>query len=311
MIDSVAPDVGLVKNKMLFSLTTDQYLDDAGAASVSRMKVASVPSNGDTFLVAWDEYNVAILCTMVTTAEAAEDTTGTKIRDDQTTVASVAAAIATKLAGNALIDSLVTVAAVEDGGERFVQFTATQVGRKYDMVLEDLDAWHEWSQVTAGGDKVYDGQFYLVTKIFVKNDAGDFEYLTDVLTKPGLNQQAVVDIASKIRAAVDDYYLPAVGQSTEIKETKILREYKLLFFEKKPSVEGALQPVGQVTGKYAWFAGFNPEDFAAYPDPQFDWFAAGDRWLSWFPIVRDVREDQEHFISFLNYDTSNLTGGGS
>lgn len=311
MINTEAPDVGLVKNKILYSLTTDKYLDDAGTVSVNRMKIVSVPDNGDKFLVAWDEYNVAIECEMVTPAEAAADTTGTKIRDDQATLASVAAAVALKLSGNALIDSLFTVDDIDDGGDKYVEFTAKQVGAKYDMVLEDLDAWHEWSLETAGGDKVYDGQFYLVTKIFVKNDAGDFEYLTDVLTKPGLDQSAVIDIASKIRAAVDDYTLPEVGQSAEIREIKIIREYKLLFFEKKPSADGALQPAGQITGKYAWFAGFTPDDFAAFPDPQFDWFAAGSRWLSWFPTTREVREDQDHFISFLNYDTSVLTGGGS
>lgn len=311
VINTEAPDVGLVKNKIIYQITTDNYKTSVGVAAVYRVKIVSAPDNGDTLLVGWDEGGVAILIDVVSPTAAAADTTGTKVRDDQVTTTTFAAALALKLNENILLSTTYTIAAVTVDSIDYVQFTANEVGTKYDSWTTDLDSWHEWETVTSGANIVYDGNFYLTTQIYVKDDNGDFQYHATQLDKPKADQTVDVDVSELLKASVDDYVLPELDADTGFLQTSILREYRLLFFEQRPDGIGTYQPVGQLEGKFAWFAGITPEDFADNLDPMNDYFASNSSFLSWFKADAEVREDQQHFISFLNYDTSENQGGGS
>lgn len=309
-VNSEASDVGLCKNKILYQVTTDKYKDADGVAAVNRLKILSIPANGDSFIISWDGGEVAIECTFVTPAEAAADTIGTQIRDDQVTEFNVATVIRLKIDDNILIDEAFTISQQTVGSDEYVVFTAKAIGTKYNIETGWSDTWYEWEQVTPGGDDVFDGDFFLATQVFAADDAGNLRYLTQLLHKPLSDQSALIDVAPVLISAVDDFHLPDIGQVTEIRQTRIVREYRLLFFEKKPASNGSFQPVGQVTDKYAWFAGFRKEEFAQYPDPFNEWFKNGKKWLTWLQDGREVRTDQEHFISFINHDTTADQGGG-
>jgi hypothetical protein len=304
-ITSQPGDVGLVKNKMIFAMTTDNYKDFDGQAGTCRLEIVTTPVEGDSFQVAWDDFNVDIQVKFGSLAEFNADTTNTVIY--ATPISSrqgAALAIKTRLEGNVMINANFTIDVVNIGSDWFVDFTQRAVGVETALETLSTEPWHEWIRTALSAGELYDGQFYVVSKLYVKNDAGDYVYLTEILTKPLSDQSLEVDVAEKLKAAVDDFILPTIGMTSELRQTSVVRDYQILFFEKKPSAAGSMQPVAAVEGKSAWFAGFTEEDFSAHPDPVTSWIAAGKKWLTWFPNDREVREDQEHFLSYINHDNS-------
>jgi hypothetical protein len=311
---SEAPDVGLVKNKMLYKVQTDSYLTQAGVEGVYTLTVVDVPVNGDSFKMFSNDNSIANTFTFVDPAIASADTTGTLIRDDQATVGNVATVIMLKMNQNPLVTSYYTVTNPSSG---VVRFEAKKKGQKYGLngilvqYLAPSFPFVEWETVTAAADDVYNGNFYIVTQVFVYNNATEeFDLLSEIISKPNKDQSVDLNVASVLKASVDDYHLPSIGQSSETRLSKIVKAYKLVFCEKTYAGFGLLQPASQVQDKQAWFAGFSEENFADYPDPITDWFGNGKRDLSWFPNNREVREDEEHFFSFINYDTSSDGGAG-
>lgn len=305
VINSTPGDVGFVKNKIVYSLTTDRYLDNPGVLGKFRLEVITTPEEGDSFNVAWDDFNVNIQVLFGSLAQFNADTSNTVIwAGSVSSKQGAALAIKARLDANVIVASNFTLAVVNVGSDYFVEFTQKSVGRSTRIRTLSTEDWHEWTEHVVSVPQIYDGEFYVVSKIFIKNASGDFEYLTEILTKPLLDQSLQVDLAEKLKAAVDSVLLPPVGLSTEIRQTGIIKEYQVLFFEKKPIAIGSMQPVAAVNGKSAWFAGFKEQDFAEVEDPFENWIAAGKKWLTWQPNNLEVRADQEHFLSFINYDTS-------
>lgn len=312
---SEAPDVGLVKNKMLYKVQTDSYLTQAGIEGVYTLTFLSVPSNGDYFMMFSNDSSIGIKFIYVTPTEAAADTSGTLIRDDQVNVGNVAIATMIKMNQNPLVSSYYTITNPSTG---VLQFTAKQKGKNFGLnggliqYLAPTFSFAEWATVTAAGDDVYNGNFFIVTQVFIYNESTDsYDFLNQILSKPNKDQQVDVNVAEVLKSYVDSYHLPSIGQTKEIRLTNIVKAYKLVFCEKTFAGYGLLQPLVQIIDKQAWFAGFTEENFADYPDPVTDWFGNGKRDLSWFPNNREVREDEEHFFSFINYDTTADGGAGS
>lgn len=303
--------VAFAKNEIIFEMTTDRYIDNTGTNAVGRIQVDVLPSVGDTFIVAWDEGNVAIEFTVATLANADADTTGTLIPEPTGTIGAFVSTALSYVQSNQLINALFIVGVSANR----LTFTARKKGVKYTMFtdLNDGSAWITNTVTTTGVDPALDQDFYLIAKTLIKEPNGSWTELAELAHKPDQNQKVSFNLAPVLRSYVDKVHLPPVGHALPIDLDEIIRTYRVIFFEKKPSVDGSLQPVYQTDQLRVMFAGLNRVDFKNNPDPFETVFMNQQKFLSWLPSTREVRTDQDQFLSFINYDetiTGDPVGGG-
>lgn len=309
---SEADKVSFAQNKAIFKVQTDAYLESSGIPAVFVFQILDIPTNGDSFRIIWDNYAVDIIVEFVTYLESMSDSTGLKIRDDQTSLSNVATVIQMKLATNVLISEAYTVTKETIATSHYVKFTAKSVGLKYNLNTLITYSWAQWIATTLGENLTYDAEYYLITKIFYANDINaDFQHLADISSKPLTDQSVQIDVSEILKSVVNGYHLPELNQTSEMLCESIHKAYKLVFIDKKPNAAGSYQPGPQVIDKVIVAGGLSKDHFADYPNPYTNWFADAKRFMTWFPNNRIVRQDQQHFISFLNYDESNDAGPGT
>ena len=299
-IQNSIPDVVLAKMPVVAQLRSDNYLSAAGSAAELELIFSGGAAVGETFSLEWTEGGYQITFSFV----ASPGTTGKQLPAYVAgAVADWLPDVADYLEKNYLLSRDFDIVASADR----ITLTAKESGTDYSLTVVN-NVTNMTLDNTAGVDKAFQDFYETIADVYVQE--------TYATTETGYKRQASIGMIpddngdcfmyfEKILQSHLTGFFPDYNESTQQKALGSFIKWYFLYCEYYGDT-----PEYQLTSRsdtfFAIRGGLKTMD---WPDNAYwdTWLPYHKRFLTWKSGERRVTEDQQEYLSFLNYSATATT----